>query len=1213
MSLMRRLQKTRSISDIDDIMRNMKIFRNIGLAALAASFLSACVRENIDPDGTGMKISLGAKVNAVVLSTKAAIDHNYQSENGLPINLIRWDENEREETAGRDELSATLDGTYGTSYQREIDITPVQFYKDREREVGFAGWYPAKDAEEHGGGGWTLEQNNVIHDNNTMHYALLKDGVLNVETDVMIGDFVKGNYATGIPAMEFQHALCRYNIYVYAVDGETADYWGALKKLSLSNLPTELIVTLPERLGESAVSFDYDGKTEYDVFDSSDSQDGPMELPAGMNSARRVMTLLGGDPKEGVLGITASTEKFEGGNSVSIARNFRAGNVYNIYLRFSLKGIINAELSVSDWTYNENDYIINQDFDLLTDLSRYGTSNSYIVSSANRGYCFTGTVKGNGPEGSRLTGNNSSIVLEPNVYIDTAAVKSVKIVRSDALMKKNDDGSWTKVTDLNERADTGKLINMLSNQLSKGRVVFRVPGAEDENDFSLQYKGNVKIAAFDATGNIIWSWHIWVTDKPIHQGYSNGYVALDRNLGAVMSDSEGFSEGDIAYTGLYYQWGRKDPMFPAPFNSGGQQWPVWGVEQSEHPASSGSAASVEETVRHPMTYYFDGSGGNGWLSASDSRYLNYDHFWGYISVRDDIKKTIYDPCPPGYRVPGNALWEDPDPGMKGEPVTSDGTANGHFAGYQFTINDMIEIYYPSTSCITVEKGQVVEKYHDNIDIEGNPVSSSSVVDDFVFMYSATPYEPGESDSDNFHDLAYHFRYNQDELGESYTRVMTADPDNYHVKRADAYPVRCVFENSAPVVTDLSEAQTANSYIISSSGFYEFDASVRGNGVSELTGYIDGNVTSVTISAGMSDVISDAHHVDVLWWQGDLSEGSHYREIVERTENMSDDQISELIDAECPVIVYDDGLLVDGKPLIRVVTNDNTYGNVGLAVYDRSGKILWSWHIWIQKDVGTVSFGELTLMDRNLGATYHDYPNLGQNNTAASYGFYYQWGRKDPFFKPDQVWFEKTDDGWKRRIGNITDTKGEILESVQNPLTFFKGNGINDNAWQTTYSSGGNNPALPRLWGYVGGVNATGASYAKTMYDPCPPGYRILQHNAFGLANICDADQENEYTFLWNNTNAIYFDNSTYLQNKGNADAGGIWFPNAGYIDWNGTSGTDNVSKLSLSTANAAGAYCREIRWRRNNNQYYAISQKSNAAWDVRPYMCLGRVVRCQME
>ena len=146
MSLMRRLQKTRSISDIDDIMRNMKIFRNIGLAALAASFLSACVRENIDPDGIGMKISLGAKVNAVVLSTKAAIDHNYQSENGLPINLIRWDENESEETAGRDELSATLDGTYGTSYQREIDITPVQFYKDRESEVGFAGWYPAKDA-----------------------------------------------------------------------------------------------------------------------------------------------------------------------------------------------------------------------------------------------------------------------------------------------------------------------------------------------------------------------------------------------------------------------------------------------------------------------------------------------------------------------------------------------------------------------------------------------------------------------------------------------------------------------------------------------------------------------------------------------------------------------------------------------------------------------------------------------------------------------------------------------------------------------------------------------------------------------------------------------------------------------------------------------------------------------------------------------------------
>ena len=1159
-------------------------------AAMIATVLSCSMEDNLVSGG--MEVNLSAGISYAPTKAGGPYDMGYSG--SLEIQMLRWDANST--ITGNSPLDATL-GSPDTNngYLRDITFGTRQYYPDRTSEIGFIGWYPG-----------TSEGMSYDPDSRVLQYA-----VNTGDTDVMISNFVKGNYETGIPAVEFSHVLCQYSVAIYAVDETARQQWeerfGKITGITISGFPGTLAATIPETPdGTTTVEYEGTAPQTYTITDSN------TEMPVGIGNKETVGKIIMAAPA--IDEIVTITVKFSGGEQKQIAmsREFLAGYKYSFSLRFSHNGLIEPESSIDEWFEIDTDFNINNG-KTYYNLSQYGTANCYIVSSANASYCFDCTVKGNGVNSVTDYYGNTFALPDNDVNI---VPDSIGIIRSSAVMKKQ-NGSFVLIpdnpdSDYNERTDT-EILTLDTDAPREGRVLFTVKGnTGDASDHALIYKGNVLIGAFSGE-TLLWSWHIWITDRPDTQGYGNGFSSLDRNLGAVMSDSEGFSEGDIAYTGLYYQWGRKDPMFPAPFNSGGQQWPVWGVEQSEHPASSGSAASVEETVRHPMTYYFDGSGGNGWLSASDSRYSNYDHFWGYISVRDDIKKTIYDPCPPGYRVPGNALWEDPDPGMRGEPVTSDGTANGHFAGYQFTINDMIEIYYPSTSCITVEKGQVVEKYHDNIDIEGNPVSSSSVVDDFVFMYSATPYEPGESDSDNFHDLAYHFRYNQDELGESYTRVMTADPDNYHVKRADAYPVRCVFENSAPVVTDLSEAQTANSYIISSSGFYEFDASVRGNGVSELTGYIDGNVTSVTISAGLSDVISDAHHVDVLWWQGDLSEGSHYREIVERTGNMSDDQISELIDAECPVIVYDDGLLVDGKPLIRVVTNDNTYGNVGLAVYDRSGKILWSWHIWIQKDVGTVSFGELTLMDRNLGATYHDYPNLGQNNTAASYGFYYQWGRKDPFFKPDQVWFEKTDDGWKRRIGNITDTKGEILESVQNPLTFFKGNSINDNTWQTTYSSGGNNPALPRLWGYVGGVNATGASYAKTMYDPCPPGYRILQHNAFGLANICDADQENEYTFLWNNTNAIYFDNSTYLQNKGYADARGIWFPNAGYIDWNGTSGTDNVSKLSLSTANAAGAYCREIRWRRNNNQYYAISQKSNAAGDVRPYMCLGRVVRCQME
>ena len=43
------------------------------------------------------------------------------------------------------------------------------------------------------------------------------------------------------------------------------------------------------------------------------------------------------------------------------------------------------------------------------------------------------------------------------------------------------------------------------------------------------------IAAKDNDGTILWSWHIWVTDKPEEYTYKNSqgtYTLMDRNIGA---------------------------------------------------------------------------------------------------------------------------------------------------------------------------------------------------------------------------------------------------------------------------------------------------------------------------------------------------------------------------------------------------------------------------------------------------------------------------------------------------------------------------------------------------------------------------------------------------------------------------------------------------------------------------------------------------------
>lgn len=1217
--------------------------------------LPGCIREEFEtPDGD-MKIRLGAKVDAVIVSTKAALDKEDTYGSDLDINLIRWDADDADHSsAGREELPATMSRTPSNDgkFYRDITVNPTQFFADRTKEVGFAGWYPAKsDAEGHPGNNWTLTgDNKVIHPADGTHdvpYMIYK---IDQETDidVMVSNFVKGNYTNGIPAMEFRHALCKYNIYAYAVDEDTKGEWGKVASIILTNMPDEVTVLLPDDItaGET-ITFEY--SKEYHSHAILDQDSPAFELQPGIpteTSGILVGSVMGGVPSAGVLGIKTTTEKQTSGNSVSIARNFKPGYIYNIFLKFSSKGIINAEVSAMDWEVDDNEYIVDENFDLLTDLSRYGTANSYIVSSANRGYCFTGTVKGNGDVGNSLTGRNGQTIILDDDGVNLN-VDHIGIVRSDALMQKV-GGTWQRVPD-DQRADI-KLIELVSDKLSNGRVIFKVPGAMktnpdgskeyDNTDFSLQYKGNAKIAAYDASGNIVWAWHIWITDKPINQGYSNGYVALDRNLGAATDTWDGFygtntdPNKNIAYTGLYYQWGRKDPFFPAPFLDG-NQWED--VDATEHPVYENRRVSVDYAVRHPMTYFFDGTGrSNSWVSEEDNG--NFDHFWGYVSVRDDIVKTIYDPCPPGYRVPGNPLWEDPSPNMKGWAVYDSPTEDpSKFAGYNFNIDGMIDIYYPYTSCI-VSDGQTVsvKKY----DFLTDPAESGHN-DQFVFMYSATPYEPdlyGTPDENlDYSDLSYHFRYNQNALGTDYKGVMTADPARYHVKRSDAYPVRCVFENSSPTVTDLSEKQTANSYNITASGFYEFDATVRGNGVTTLNITQEdqnGNVTIVNrdFSAGLGATISGIERIDVLWWQGNLLDDSWDSFI---DSNPSDAEIEEFCETNCPVVVLDGGKLVDGKPLLYIRTGENLYGNVGLAAYDENNNILWSWHLWLCPGISTVRLGDYTLMDRNLGATYcpGQTESLNSENIYAGLGFYYQWGRKDPFFQPKvynsatsqtQPAFQKDPNGKWELVSEVQRNTGQpesIESSIRKPLVFF--NVSQDiNNWQNTYTNA--NEQINDLWGYVGSIDVSGSSFAKTMYDPCPPGYRVMQHNVFKSANLCEADYSSTFRFNNDNDFGIHLYNDLDVQNAQRLDndpgpdyawykvsSGSLWFPNCGAIENSGNFIWSPGHRLSTATP-FAGTNVREIRWWQSSDNTYMIQEKHSNK-DNYNLMSSGRVVRCQME
>ena len=150
------------------------------------------------------------------------------------------------------------------------------------------------------------------------------------------------------------------------------------------------------------------------------------------------------------------------------------------------------------------------------------------------------------------------------------------------------------------------------------------------------HPGHAVIAAKDASGKILWSWHIWVPETPVQTGSFGGIMGddlMDRNLGALVATTDTEASVDPRSYGLMYQWGRKDP-FTAAGEFNGKSPATWAGAADE---VAPGLISLEESIANPRLL--------GHINNGDWNSTNNDELW----VESD--KTIYDPCPPGYRVP----------------------------------------------------------------------------------------------------------------------------------------------------------------------------------------------------------------------------------------------------------------------------------------------------------------------------------------------------------------------------------------------------------------------------------------------------------------------------------------------------------------------------------------------------------------------------------
>ena len=160
--------------------------------------------------------------------------------------------------------------------------------------------------------------------------------------------------------------------------------------------------------------------------------------------------------------------------------------------------------------------------------------------------------------------------------------------------------------------------------------------------------GNAVIAAYDKNDDIIWSWHVWVSADDL----SSISDILDRNLGAY---DESFTDNtDVLDTyGLYYQWGRKDPtMGPMAWDYNIYDMRTASYHTIEGTRNDvaevympGAAPTIEDGVRNPTVILAPSNLADDYLY--DWLWRSNDDLWGGVSG----KKTIYDPCPYGYKVP----------------------------------------------------------------------------------------------------------------------------------------------------------------------------------------------------------------------------------------------------------------------------------------------------------------------------------------------------------------------------------------------------------------------------------------------------------------------------------------------------------------------------------------------------------------------------------
>lgn len=346
------------------------------------------------------------------------------------------------------------------------------------------------------------------------------------------------------------------------------------------------------------------------------------------------------------------------------------------------------------------------------------TANSYLISAP--GYYRIPLVYGNAIKGGadnpgsyKTSHTGTWILTNFKDHADNDITSPYINVQNSGNPATNASIVWT---------DQSGIVDGLSvtNAGANSFVNFHVPADKIKN-------GNAVIAVKNASGTIMWSWHLWfdhddvLATTPVvnHQGHT--YNFTKQTLGFAYRKWDGstydkarvtrvvveqaISNGGVKQRGYIditqnpgnvkeissalYQFGRKDAM-PG----------VQTVSDGSFTPNGGNNMSIQNGIQNPGTFYTYGS---SWYNTPPSGY-SYNNLWSMenttTSWNDNaVVKTIYDPSPAGFKMPAfNAFTGFTTNGQNSGPMNVSGVWD-----FGWNFNNRISspdatVYFPASGC-----------------------------------------------------------------------------------------------------------------------------------------------------------------------------------------------------------------------------------------------------------------------------------------------------------------------------------------------------------------------------------------------------------------------------------------------------------------------------------------------------------------------------------